>query len=97
MHRRRRSEDHASLFGAVNPIRRPSLAHLPLLLENFSYAMRAGTVNSASVPAPGSLQIFNRPPMFLARSCMPGIPQCPVRALFLQNARIDPLTVIANP
>ena len=70
----------ASLFGAVSRKRRPSLAHQPLLAENFSYAMRAGTVNSASVPAPASLQIFKRAPVLWARSCMPGMPQCPVRA-----------------
>src|ERR1035438_9844618 len=71
---------HACPFGAVSRKRRPSLANQPLLVENFAYAMRAGTVNSASVPAPGSLQIFKRPPIFLARSCMPGIPQWPRRA-----------------
>ena len=59
---------YASLFGAVGRKRRASLARQPLFVENFSYAMRAGTVNSASVPAPGSLQIFKRPPIVLARS-----------------------------
>ena len=43
----------------------------------FPRTVVAGTVNSASVPAPGSLWSFNRAPMRFARSWMPGSPQCP--------------------
>ena len=88
---------YASLFGAVSRKRRPSLAHQPLLVENFSYAMRAGTVNSASVPAPGSLQIFKRPPILLGALVHARETQMPGTRAFLQDARVDPLTVIANP
>jgi hypothetical protein len=41
--------------------------------------MAAGQVNSISVPAPCSLQTSSFPPKLLARSRMPGSPQCEFR------------------
>jgi len=51
--------------------------HVVLILSR--YAMAAGISKSTSVPAPGLLHIFKCAAIRVARSCIPGRPQCPPR------------------